>query len=250
MNTPITQICADPQSRSRSRRIPPLENGDRLSREEFERRYEAMPQLRKAELIEGVVFMSSPVSVEDHGTPHAALMMPLSLYWTFTPGVCAGDNSTLRLDPDNEVQPDGFLFIEPECGGRVKREGGYIVGGPELAGEIAASSASHDIGPKLNVYRRNGVREYVVWRVFDEAIDWFILRGSQYERLTAADGIYRSKVFPGLWLDAAALLRGDLVRVHDVLQQGLASTEHQDFVAKLRAHGLAKETALPTLEPR
>jgi hypothetical protein len=215
--------------------IPPLENGDRLSREEFERRYEAMPRLKKAELIEGVVYiMSSPVNTDFHAQPHFDLTTFLGVYRIATPGIGGGDNSTLRLDLDNEPQPDVLLYIDPKCGGKIRKEEGYIVGGPELVAEIAASSVSYDLGSKLQVYRRNAVREYVVWRVLDKAIDWFVLRGSQFDRLACNDGIYRSEIFPGLWLDAEALIRGDLTRVHQILQQGIASPDHQEFVSRLR----------------
>lgn len=214
--------------------VPPLENGDRLTREEFERRYRAMPNVKKAELIEGVVYMPSPVSSLFHGEPHAGLMLLLINYEAFTPGVRVTDNATVRLDLDNVPQPDACLFVEPECGGSIKMQDGHIAGAPELAMEIAASSASYDLGPKLKVYRRNGVREYLVWRVRDQEIDWFVLRESQYDRLPLQDGIYRSETFPGLWLDTAALFRRDLARVHELLQQGIATKEHQEFVAKLQ----------------
>jgi len=236
MNMPVIDPYVMGTKRPTAGGIPPLENGDRLSREEFERRYKAMPHLKKAELIEGVVYiMSSPLNADNHGDPHADLMGFLGIYRAFTPGVRASDNATVRLDSDNEAQPDGFLYIEPRFGGQVKKEDGYIVGAPELAAEVAASSASYDLGPKLNVFRRNGVREYVVWRVLDRAIDWFILRGSQYERLPLTDGIYRSEIFPGLWLDPEALIQGNLARVHQILQEGLAGVEHQNFVAKMSA---------------
>jgi Uma2 family endonuclease len=101
--------------------------------------------------------------------------------------------------------------------------------------EVSSSSVSYDLGNKLKVYRRNGVREYVVWRVRDRQIDWFVLRGGCFEPLTpAADGTLRSTVFPGLWLDPAALLRGDLATVLAVLQQGLNSPEHAEFAASLQ----------------
>jgi hypothetical protein len=202
--------------------IPPLENGDRLSREEFERRYEAMPNVKKAELIEGVVHMPSPVRHRNHGSPHFNLNGCFFTYANATPGVDGGDNSSLRLDLDNEPQPDGFLRYMDNGKSQIDEED-YIVGAPELIGEVSSSTVSIDLGPKLNVYRRNGVQEYVVWRVQDQVIDWFVLRGSQYERLPlGADGVYRSEVFPGLWLDPAALIRGDLATVLQVLQRGIA----------------------------
>jgi len=215
--------------------IPPLENGDRLSRAEFERRYDAMPDLKKAELIEGIVFMPSPVRHQLHGRPHSQLIGWLALYEAGTPGVQVGDNSTVRLDLDNEPQPDAILLIDPERGGQTRlSEDGYIEGAPELVVEVAASTASYDLHAKLNVYRRSGVREYVVWRVQDETIDWFVLRDGQYERLpAAADGRLCSHVFAGLWLDPTALLRHDLTTVLAVARQGMASSEHAAFVSRL-----------------
>lgn len=218
--------------RERSQRIPPLRSGDHLTRDEFERRYQAMPEVNKAELIEGVVYMPSPVSAEDHGEPHFDLNGWLFVYRAHTPQVRGGDNSTLRLDLDNEPQPDGYLRLLPECGGQARLVDGYVTGAPELIAEISASSASYDLHEKLNAYRRNGVREYVVWRVWDEAVDWFVLRSGRFEPLPLVDGIYRSEVLPGLWLEPAAVLRGDLARVLQVLEQGLASPEHAAFVAR------------------
>jgi Uma2 family endonuclease len=219
--------------------LPPLENGDRLTRDEFERRYEAMPDVKKAELIEGVVYMPSPVRSEFHGEQHADLMSWLGMYRAHTLGVRVADNSTVRLDLDNEPQPDATVFLDPQRGGRVKIDAdGYIEGAPELVAEVTASTASMDLGPKLTAYRRNGVGEYLVWRVRDRAVDWFVLRGSQYDRLAPdAAGVHRSPTFPGLWLDTAALVAGDLLRVHQLLQQGLASPEHVAFLAALQQQG-------------
>jgi Uma2 family endonuclease len=219
--------------RGPARRIPPLRNGDRLTRDEFERRYEAMPHVHKAELIEGVVHLPSPVSAEEHGEPHFDLNGWLCLYRAHTPHVRGGDNSTLRLDLDNEPQPDGYLRLLPECGGQAQLVDGYVTGAPELIVEIAASSVSYDLHDKLNAYRRNAVREYLVWRVWDAAVDWFILRGGRFELLPLVEGIYKSEIFPGLWLEPAAVLRGDLLRAFQVLQQGLSSPEHAAFVARL-----------------
>lgn len=214
--------------------VPPLRAGDRLSRAEFERRYAAMLDVKKAELIEGVVYMPSPVSAEEHGEPHFDFNGWLYVYRAHTPGVRGGDNSTLRLDLDNEPQPDGYLRLLPECGGQSRVIDRYLEGAPELIAEISASSASYDLHDKLNAYRRNGVREYVVWRVWDRAIDWFVLRGGSFDKLVpTSDQIYQSEVFPGLWLDIAAVLRNDAGHVLEVLQQGLASSEHVDFVARL-----------------
>ena len=217
--------------------IPALENGDRLTRAEFMRRYEAMPDLKKAELVEGVVYVPSPVRQKYHGEPHSDLVGWLFVYKAGTPGVETGDNSTVLLDLDNVPQPDGLLFIQADHGGRVKiNEDGYIEGGPDLVAEVAASSASYDLHDKLNSYRRNGVREYVVHRVLDRQVDWYVLREGRFEALAAsADGLMRSTIFSGLWLDPAALMRGDAARVMAVVQQGLSSPEHAEFAARLQA---------------
>jgi Uma2 family endonuclease len=159
----------------------------------------------------------------------------LILYEAGTPGVQVGDNSTVRLDLDNEPQPDAILLVDPERGGQTRlSEDGYIEGAPELVVEVAASTASYDLHAKLNVYRRNGVREYVVWRVQDGAIDWFVLRDGQYERLQPdANGRFCSEVFAGLWLDPTALRRYDLTAVLAVVQDGVASPEHAAFLGRL-----------------
>lgn len=216
--------------------IPALEPGDHLTRDEFERRYEAMPHVKKAELLEGVVYMPSPVRLDQHGSPQAALIGWLWNYWAFTPGVRVGDNSTVRLDLENEPQPDALMIREPGHGGRVViGPRGYVEGAPELVGEIAASSASFDLHTKLRVYRQNQVQEYIVWRFQDAAVDWFVLHQGDFARLSLSPaGIYQSEVFPGLWLDPAALVRTDLRTVLGVLQQGLASSEHAAYVAELQ----------------
>jgi Uma2 family endonuclease len=214
--------------------IPPLEPGDHLSRNEFERRYDAMPHLKKAELIEGVVYMPSPVRHDGHGLQHSALLGWLVLYWSATPGTQPSDNSTVRLDLDNEPQPDALLLIEPRCGGQARIRDGYIEAAPELVAEVTASSASIDLNLKLRIYRRNGVREYIVWRVRERAIDWFVLDQGQFVPLAPqGDGTLHSPTFPGLWLDPQALVQLQMPRVLQVLQQGIASPEHAGFVAHL-----------------
>ena len=143
--------------------IPPLESGDELTRTEFERRYDAMPQLKKAELIQGIVYIASPLRFKSHGKPHAYIIGWLAMYEAATPGVELGDNATVRLDADNEPQPDAILLIDANAGGQsFLGEDGYIEGAPELVAEIAASSAAIDLGDKKRAYRRNGVREYLV----------------------------------------------------------------------------------------
>jgi Uma2 family endonuclease len=216
--------------------VPPLRHGDRLTRAEFERRYDAMPGVKKAELIEGTVSMPSPVTIAKHSTPHAILVGWLVQYWVATPGVQVGDNGSVRLDPENMPQPDAFLMVLPERGGQARIDADdYLAGAPELAVEISASSATYDLSEKREVYRRAGVREYLAWRVPEGGLDWFVLREGRFERLELdANGIYRSEVFPGLWLDSEALLRGDLRTVFQSLQEGLASPEHAEFLIRLQ----------------
>ena len=215
--------------------IPPLENGDRLNRYEFERRYNAMPHLKKAELIEGVVYMPAALRFRSHGQPHGNIMGWLWTYTVATPGIELGDTPTVRLDLDNDPQPDAVLMIEEHCGGQARlSDDDYIEGAPELVAEIAASSASIDLGDKKRVYRRNGVKEYIVWQVFDQKLNWFSLQDGEYHSLTADNnGIVRSHVFPGLWLAVEELLAGNMTQVLTTLQAGIASEEHTTFVQQL-----------------
>ena len=216
-------------------KLPPLESGDRLTRAEFERRYAAMPDVKNAELIEGVVYVASPLRAKAHGKPHAAVMTWLGVYSAATPGIGSYDTPTIRLDADNEPQPDAVLRIEHN-GQSTISEDDYIEGAPELIVEIAASSASYDLHDKLRVYRRNGVGEYLVWRTYSQQLDWFILNDGTYEPLAAdQEGIFRSVQFPGLWLPGNELLSENLAAVLAVLQRGLATPEHQAFVDSLNA---------------
>ena len=212
-------------------KILPLENGDCLTRSEFERRYEAMSKVKKAELIEGRVYMASPVRII-HGQPHAYIMGWLAVYHAATPGTQLADNTTVRLDLDNEPQPDALLRIE---GGQSQIDDDrYVAGAPELIVEIAASSASYDLREKLQVYRRNGVQEYVVWQVRDRVLDWFRLREGEYIKLQPNEqNVIKSEVFPGLWLAIDSLLEYNLAQVIQTVQQGLDTVKHRDFVTKI-----------------
>lgn len=207
---------------------PPLENGDRLSYREFERRYTAMPNHQKAELIEGVVYMASPLRFTSHAEPHGRLITWLGVYQSATPSTAMGIEPTVRLDSENEFQPDGVLLI-PGRGSQISPEG-YIQGAPELVVEIAASSGAMDLGAKRRVYQRNGVREYLVWQIFEQEFLWFVWEEGVYEPLTPDEqGILRSRIFPGLWLNRPQLLANNLAAVLQTLQAGLASPEHQAF---------------------
>lgn len=238
-----------PNSQVASPSVPPLEQGDHLTRDEFERRYDATPGIKKAELIEGIVYLYPPEILEGnaqiappavrwdyHGGPHSDLMGWLTHYRWSTPGVRAGDNSSVRLDLENEPQPDAVLFVLPDYAGATRLTDGCLEGAPELVAEVSATSVSFDLNTKFRVYRRNGIREYLVWRVRERAIDWFELRDGQYVPLPAdAEGIVRSKVFPGLWLATKAMIEDQGSVVLDVLLKGLASPEHAQFVSRLQS---------------
>lgn len=214
----------------------PLQSGDRLSRAEFERRYQNHPEL-KAELIEGVVYVSSPAHFKKHAFPQFDIITWLGVYRAATPGVLGGDNATLHLDFENEPQPDVLLRLEPQVGGQSwLTEDDYLEGSPELIVEVAASSASYDMHDKRKAYARNGVQEYLVWLAYERKVVWFALREGVYVELQPDEnGILRSEVFPGLWLSVEAFLRGDLTAVLATLHTGLQSSEHAAFVSKLQA---------------
>jgi Uma2 family endonuclease len=216
-------------------RIPPLENGAHLSAAEFMRRYAAMLEPVKAELINGIVYMASPLRADHHGDPDGLMQGWLCHYAIATPGLRHSINATTRLGPDDVPQPDGSLRLMR--GGQCELgEDGYLHGAPELAVEIAASSASIDVREKLNTYRRAGVREYLVWRTEDECIDWWQLEDDEFRLLPReADGTIRSRFFPGLWLAVEAMLDLDGATVMARLDDGLRSEAHAAFVAQLAA---------------
>lgn len=226
-----------PQPPSLAEQVPilPLENGDHLTRDEFERRYHAMPDQKKAELVEGVVYLPSPTRFVSHAEPHGHVMTWLGVYEVSTSHISMGGHATVRLDLDNEPQPDAVLLVDASVGGNCQlSEDGYLEGAPELVAEVAASTAAYDSYDKKVAYRRNGVQEYIVWQVLDQKLDWFSLQGGEYIPLQADEtGIIRSQVFPGLWLAIPPLLAGEMAKVLSVVQQGLDTVEHRVFVDSL-----------------
>jgi Uma2 family endonuclease len=217
-----------------------LENGDRLSRAEFERRYAVMPKSKKAELIEGVVYVAAALRYRSHGQPHGIIMGWLATYVAATIGVEFADNPTVRLDRDNEPQPDAVLRIDKSRGGQSSiSDDDYIEGAPELIVEIAASSAAYDLYEKKRVYRRNGVQEYIVWQVCDRRISWFSLEEGEYiELVPDENGSIESRIFPGLVLAVAATIDQDLKQILTLLQSGLNSPEHQQLIDRIASPGV------------
>lgn len=257
MNKLVTPRYADRLSATPI--IPELRDGDRLDAAEFMRRYEATPEGFRAELINGVVHVNQwlevgpdgkerimpPISNEGHGQPQGDVISVIGFYSLHTPGTRGSAPTTLRLSPTDSIpEPDALLRILPECGGACRSgEDGYLHGPPELIVEVARTTAFRDMGWKLEAYQRNSVHEYIVWRTRHRVIDWFRLnRNGEYVPLVPdADGLLKSRVFPGLWLDPAALTAGDMARVLAVVQQGIASAEHAKFVEKLRKRAARKK---------
>lgn len=195
-----------------------------------------MPDVKKAELINGIVHMASPLRAEQHGDPDSILQTWIGLYALRTPGLRSSTNATVRLGPDDVPQPDISLRLLPQCGGHSTiGPDGLLHGAPELVIEIAASSASIDTREKLREYRRAGVQEYIVWRTEDEALDWWHLVDDDYLPLPAGDdGILRSRLFPGLWLNPDALLKEDGARLLDTLHDGMESEDYKTYSATLK----------------
>ncbi len=216
----------------------PLVAGQRLDRATFHDRYEQMPPDVWAELIGGVVHISSRVGFA-HGEIHAALAYWVATFQKDTPGVRGAIRSSTFLDDLAEPQPDVSLHMLPECGGQTRLEGEYLAGPPELIVEVAQSSLEVDLGPRLRDYERTGVREYVVVAIELDEVFWFARRDDLFTRLEPdGEGLFHSDIFPGLWLDAEALYRRDFNRLDAALGRGLASAEHAEFVERLaRARG-------------
>lgn len=213
----------------------PLEQGEHLDRETFHARYRSMPPGTRAELIEGVVHMPSPV-FPPHSRSHTAVLAWLTHYVESTPGVEAFAEVTTVLPGESEVQPDALLTVSqgPLQVVEIHDERG-VIGVPELVVEIASSTSSFDLHQKLYLYERAGVPEYLVVLVRDRAVRWFTRReGRLREQSPGPDALLRSTVFPGLWLDPEALLRLDTRAAKAALDLGLASPEHAEFLRQLQ----------------
>jgi Uma2 family endonuclease len=216
-------------------RVPPLCPGDCLTREEFLRIWELHPEIKFAELIGGIVYMPSPLSI-DHGDTDGELGAWLMTFKAHTCGTRCGHNTTSLIKEDSP-QPDINLRILAEFGGGSWVEDRYIAGVPELFTEVCRSSAAYDLHQKLYLYQAAKIPEYLAVLLFEQEIRWHVLVDGIYQVMPPdPDGIWRSRVFPGLWLDGKALLAGDTLRVLAKLHEGLQSLEHQAFVEKLARH--------------
>ena len=224
-----------PPSRPEPASQPPprLDSGDRMDSDTFMAIYEQMPEGFRAQLVQGVVLVASPMT-DDHGGPNSHVSLWLGYYGARTPGVLSRAATTIRLGPKNNPEPDGSLRLSPECGGQARIENRYIVGAPELVVEVSYSSRAVDLHDKQRAYEEAGVREYVVVDIGGARVHWFVLRDGRFDEVAPGeDGLHRSEVFPGLWLDPAALVAGDAARLLAVAERGTASPEHAAFVARL-----------------
>lgn len=222
MATDLTRVTAD-------NAIARLQNGARMDQKTFHRLYEHVPENLKAELIEGAVHMAAAMRVPH--AEHAGLLRTwLTIYRFATPGVREAGDATVILGESSEPQPDGLLWVE---GGSARLDShDYLNGAPEFVAEVSDTTASIDLGPKRSDFERYGVTEYLVLLLRKRKAIWFIhdVHGRYVEMPSDSDGFLKSRVFPGLWLDAEAFLRLDGNQVFEVLLQGISSPEHAAFV--------------------
>ena len=209
-----------------------LVNGERMSQPEFHRRYQAYPKEEKWELIGGIVYMTSPMRWP-HGHYDVVLGTAIGLYEAATPGVEGAHNATSILGEESEPQPDLALRILPQYGGRSTLNARhYVVGPPEFVAEIAHSSRDLDLHKKRDDYQQAGVVEYLVLCVEEQELRWTYFPTGRSIRANR-QGVYRSHIFPGLWLNGSALMACNIRGLMETLQQGLSSPEHALFVKRL-----------------
>ncbi|MYC21942.1 MAG: Uma2 family endonuclease [Caldilineaceae bacterium SB0662_bin_25] len=233
----VTQAPAKPATgESSPRGRPPLASGDRLSRAEFHRRYSLYPEIKKAELVDGVVIVGATVYAQ-HSEIHADFSTILGFYRAHTSGLRVADNQSVIVDDQNEIQPDLCVRFKVPSGGGVERtEEGLYVGAPEFVVEVAASSAAYDVHSKLELYRRSGVGEYFVVLAYEREVRLFRLADGVYELIRPdEDGVLRSRVLPGFWFRADWFWEGRVAELIEPVEEGIASPEHREFVARLTA---------------
>lgn len=200
-----------------------LVTGIHMSREEFLRAWEATPELKNAELIEGIVYVPSPVS-PSHAFFDSLLISRLVIYAASKPGLEAGNNATWIM-LESSPQPDAHLRRLPEFGGTSGIAGNLLNGAPELAVEICVTSREVDFGPKLALYQRAGVREYITLETLISRVQWRVLDNGSCRNIEPdAEEVFRSDFLPGLWLDSKALWSRDSGALLATLQKGIAAT--------------------------
>jgi Uma2 family endonuclease len=194
-----------------------LHNGDRMSRDEFLWRWEQIPEIKRAELIDGMVYLSSPLS-ERHSDYEQLLNRWLSHYESEVPGLKILPNATWLLG-DSSPQPDLALIRQA---GTSRSSGKFREGPPELVVEICYSSLAYDLGPKLELYRRARVQEYLTILLEDKKAQWRSLNSDgRYQVLKPSSGFLKSLVFSGFWLDPGALFPPDRKRLLAGVDAGL-----------------------------
>ena len=238
----------NPFALSPAEAVAELADGARMTPRVFHLLYDRTPHGFRAELIERRVSVVSP-NAGGHAGPHLDFGTAIGLYRWSTPGVAGGIDQTARLAESGEAQPDLFLRIRLDHGGRVGTwnlvdgeqvpagdDGDYLDAGPEFVLEVSRSSLGRDRGPKRRDYVRGGVREYVIADVRGRRLIRYDLVENPDEPTPAPpDGVLKSRAMPGLWLNAPALFAGDLAAVRKSCEAGLATPEHAAFAAKLAA---------------
>ena len=210
-----------------------LKTGDRMDQPTFDALYEMTPQGFKAELIEGTVYVSCPVGTA-HARAHSRVAAWLTRYAEATPGTDAYLDNTTIIDDQNEPQPDASLIVKTSHGGQTREQRDRLFGPSELVIEVANSTRDVDLGAKYRAYERVGVREYLVVAVYDDTLHWFTARNGHFEPIDPGpDGLLRSAVFPGLWLDPAVFFEAEYSDLLAPVRRGLATPEHAAFVARL-----------------
>ncbi len=210
-----------------------LHSGDRMTQAAFHQLYAAYPEDVKAELIGGTVYVASPLK-RMHGTYHPELTLVLGLYKAATPGVEIADNMTTILGEESEPQPDLLLRILAEHGGQSSyNKEDFLEGAPELVAEIAHSTRAIDMNRKRLDYLRAGVQEYIVFCIAERELFWFHFP-SRRKLKPDREGVWKSRVFPGLWLHGPALVEQDSARLVATVQRGLTTAEHAAFAERLR----------------
>ena len=233
-------MIAPTNSINRRTDLPPLQNGDRLDAKEFCRRWDGTPGLKRAELIGGQVYMNPPVS-ESHGGPHWDLSFWIGHYVVATEGLKATSDTSVQFGPQDMPQPDVVVRIKEQYGGKSHLVDGMLHGVPEFLIEVAASSAAYDLYVKKQLYAAQGVQEYLVHAVHERKFVWFSLESGAYsELLPAKNGVIRSLVFPGLWLDTKAMLANNWPKILETLRHGMATEEYREFAVKLKAQSRKK----------